>query len=199
MNVHDPYVVLDLRPYFNNDGISSDANRADGDFTGNGKTYPAEDLPPSNAPVEFDGIVFHFPDKSDGLDNNILLEGQVIPIPKDIYDTLYVLGASIEKDDLEDTLYFVCADDSREEAFLGLSGWYACHCLKYGEQIAIKCSGYHVASQHVYMDRVEVDYGMWIQTIPIRSRYPLSAIELPDNPGMHIFAMTLRRFVHQTA
>ncbi len=192
MDSHNAYLILDLTPYFNNDGISCDADRADGDLNGNGATYPAEDLPPSNSPVECERVVFRFPSKEDGQDNNIVLEGQRIAVPQDVFDGLYFLGVALSGY-LEDVVRFVFADGSKEEAFLGLSGWDKSHNLKYGERVAVLCSGYHFPAKHVYTDRVGVDYGIWMQHIPIRATCPLMAVELPDNPGMHIFAMTLHR------
>lgn len=191
MESKDAYLILDLTTVFNNDGISYDADRTDGNFNGSGWTYPAEDLPPSNSSMECKGVMFRFPSKKDGDDNNVVPEGQRIWVLQDLYDGLWLLGVS-ESGYLEDVMRFVFADGSKDEAFLGLSGWNKPYNLKYGERVGILCSGYHFPSGHVYTDRVGVDYGIWIQDISIRASRPLVAIELPDNPGMHIFAMTLR-------
>ncbi len=191
-HVSDLYVMLDLTAYFNNDGISCDADRTDGDFTGLGNTYPEEDLPASNSVLVCDGVVFRFPDKKDGLNNNICLEGQCIPVPEDRYDGLCLLGAS-SGFSVEDSVRFRLADGRCENEFLGLSSWRLCHSLKYGERVAIKCSGYHFPSQHVYTDRIDVDYGIWMQVIPIRSLGLVTYIEFPDNPDLHIFSITMRR------
>ena len=185
------YFTLNLTSYFNNDGISYDVDRTDGDFNGSGWTYPAEDLPPSNSSIERNGIVFRFPSKEDGEDNNVVPEGQRISVLQDVYRGLWLLGVS-DRGYLEDVIRFVYADARKEEAFLGLSGWNKSHNLKYGERVGILCSGYHFPTKHVYTDRVGVDYGIWMQYIPIRVSHSLVAIELPENPGIHIFAMTLR-------
>ena len=192
MDRFDPYLILDLTPYFNNDGISSDVDRRDGNFNGTGATYPEEDLPAISSLLECDGVVFQFPDKGDGLDNNIALEGQRILVPEDVYDALYLLGAS-DNNSLEDVIRFIFPGGEQDEAFLGLSAWHACHSLRYGERVAVQCSGYHFPSQHVYTDRVEVDFGIWMQRVFVPANRPLVAVEFPDNPGMHIFAMTLHR------
>lgn len=184
--------VLDLTPYFNNDGISYKSDRTDGDFTGRGNTYAAEDLPPSNSNVTFYGVTFRFPDKRAGLKNNVALEGQHIEVPQGIYKCLYLLGAS-DGNSLEDSIRFVFANGSQEEAFLGLSSWRLYHNLKYGERAAIKCTGYHFPSQHVCTNRIDVDYGIWMQEVAITTCKVLTAIDFPDNPGMHVFALTLRR------
>ena len=87
---------------------------------------------------------------------------------------------------------FVFGNGNYEDAFLGLSSWRSCHNLKYGERVAVKCSGYHFPSQHVYTERVDVDYGIWMQNIRVGSDSHLTHIELPDNPDLHIFSITLR-------
>ena len=190
-DAQDRHLMLDLAPYFNNDGISSDANRTDGDFTGHANTYPEEDLPESNSVLECEGVVFRFPDKGNGLNNNVSLEGQRIGVPENRYDSLFFLGASSGYS-VEDTIRFGYADGRYEDAFLGLSSWRLCHSLKYGERVAVKCSGYHYPSRHVYTGRIDVDYGIWMQYIPIGNHSNLTHIEFPDNPDLHIFAMTLR-------
>ena len=184
--------MLNLESFFNNDGISTSKNRTDGDFTGAGNTYPAEDLPPSNSRFECENIPFIFPDKSDGRNNNIALDGQHVPVPEGNFEAIYLLGAS-DSASLEDTVSLVFADDSRETVFLGLSSWRLCHNLKYGERVAVKCRGYHFPSRHVHTTQIGVDYGMWMQRLPVRRPGTLCTIEFPDNPNMHIFSLTLHR------
>ena len=190
-DAHDHYMMLDLASHFNNDGISSDADRTDGDFTGLGNTYPEEDLPTSNSVLECDGVIFRFPDKRDGLENNISLEGQRIGVPVNRYDGLFLLGASSGYS-VEDTVRFVFENRKCENTYFGLSSWRLCRNLKYGERVAVKCSGYHFPSQHVFTEHLDVDYGIWMQYIPIGTDSQLTHIEFPDNPDLHIFAITLR-------
>ena len=186
------YQILDLTPYFNNDGISFDANPADGDLSGLGVTYPAEDLPSSNALVVCHCVPFRFPDKGDGLNNNISMEGQHISISKGRFTNLFLLGAA-EENSLEDVIRFMYVSGRQHEMPLGLSSWRLRHNLKYGERVAIECRGYHFLTHHVYTDRLGVDYGMWLQTVAVDPAEGLTAIELPDNPGMHVFAVTLQQ------
>ena len=192
MSDYDDFELLDLSRYFDQDGISFDEDRTDGDFAGTGRTYPAEDLPPSNSIIKCGDVLFRFPDKRDGAMNNIALEGQRIPVPRFPYLGLHLLGVSAGTS-LEDTIRFLSVDGVSEEAFLGLSSWRRGHDLKYGEHVAIQCTGFHYPSRHVYTDKLDLIYGIWMQTVPVRSCRPLTAIELPDNSNMHVFAMTLQR------
>ncbi|MDP6775732.1 MAG: hypothetical protein QGI83_03090 [Candidatus Latescibacteria bacterium] len=191
MPICSSFRVLDLGPYYNNDGISTDENRADGDFTGAGVTYPAEDLPPSYARVEYGGVAFRFPSKLDGLDNNVSLEAQAVPVYPGLYSALHVLGSG--EDSLEDIVHFVGEDGNTHEPTLALSAWHRGNSLLYGELQAIVCTGYHHSSGHIATSHLGVCYGIWMQSVRIRTSTRLVSIRLPDNPGMHIFAMTLAR------
>ncbi len=181
--------ILDLTGHFNNDGISSDEDRTDGDFTGTGQTFPEEDLPPSNSRVTYSGVPFTFPDKSDGALNNISLEGQRLFVSKGYYERFFILGAA-DVTSLEDSLAVVSEQGMHHDLPLQLSSWRLGRNLKYGEIPAIRCSGFHFPSQHVNTERLDVTYGIWMQTI-LLPRIPITSILLPDNPGMHIFALTL--------
>src|SRR5207244_1788481 len=44
--INGKLTFVDLSKSYNMDGISGDANRADGDFDGKGRTFPAELVPP---------------------------------------------------------------------------------------------------------------------------------------------------------
>jgi alpha-L-fucosidase 2 len=182
------FQVVELTSYCNNDGISSDADRSDGDFTGTGQTYPEEDLPPSNSLFKCGEVPFIFPDKSDGKFNNISLEGQGLPIETERNQRLRILGAADLS--LEDRIVLNTNQGIQHELPLRLSSWRLGRDLKYGEVPAILCSGFHFPSQHVYTERLDLAYGIWMQTIPLPDEQA-NALVLPDNPGMHIFALTL--------
>ena len=187
-----PFEIIDLSSYFNNDGISYDANRSDGDFNGQGFTFPAEELPESNAILTVHGITFLFPDKSDGANNNLILEGQSIPVPVNTYSGIYILGVS-ECGNLEEEVILQFAGGDCENVALGLtasmpSGGMLC----FGEKEAIRCTGYHTPEVDAHSSRGNIDSGIWLQVIGVDPGKELKAIQLGDNPSMHLFAMTLR-------
>ena len=64
-DVRAQFTTVDLRPYFDNDGISHRTNLADGNFNFN-CSYPAEELP-APGPCVLGGLPFEFPDYVDGL------------------------------------------------------------------------------------------------------------------------------------
>jgi alpha-mannosidase len=80
---------------FNLDGISNDANRADGDFDGKGQTLAAELLP---ANLSLDGVAFKFGASADGALNVLAPSGQTLKLPAGNYNRVYVLAAAIGGD-----------------------------------------------------------------------------------------------------
>jgi alpha-mannosidase len=77
------------------DGISFDGNRTDGDFDGNGNTYPAE-LWPSE--IVSNDVVFKTGSCADGQKNFMSSHAQVINLPDGRYNTVYVLASSAGQD-----------------------------------------------------------------------------------------------------
>lgn len=73
------------------DGISYDNNRNDGDFDGEGNTYPAELWSPE---LTVNDIIFKLGPAADGQNNFLSSRGQVINLPEDKCNTVYILAAS---------------------------------------------------------------------------------------------------------
>jgi alpha-mannosidase len=80
---------------FNLDGVSTDANRADGDFDGKGQTLAAELL---TARLDLDGIPFNFGSNAPGSLNVLLPAGQTLQLPQGKYNRVYVLAAAVGGD-----------------------------------------------------------------------------------------------------
>jgi alpha-mannosidase len=76
---------------FNADVVSSDRNRADGDFAGTGHGLPAELLPPI---VVSSGIPFHLGPSADGRPNAVVCRGQTVALPGGQFSHLYILAAA---------------------------------------------------------------------------------------------------------
>jgi hypothetical protein len=38
-----------------------------------------------------------------------------------------------------------------------------------------------------------MDGQIWLTRVPVVRRVPLASVRLPDNPAIHVFAMTLER------
>jgi alpha-mannosidase len=80
---------------FNLDGVSTDANRADGDFDGKKQTLAGELLPPN---LMLDGVGFKFGPKAPGALNVLVPKGERLTLPRGAYNRLYVLAAAVGGD-----------------------------------------------------------------------------------------------------
>ncbi|MBU1471096.1 MAG: chitobiase/beta-hexosaminidase C-terminal domain-containing protein [candidate division Zixibacteria bacterium] len=76
---------------FNEDGISSDRNRLDGDFDGQGNTLSGDLLPDH---CTFQNIEFNPGSTDDGHNNMVACKGQTIQLPQEPFNRLYILAAS---------------------------------------------------------------------------------------------------------
>lgn len=195
------FEIIELSKYFNNDGISFDTDRSDGDFDSWGKTYPAEELPGSNERFISNGVMFVFPAKEDGKQNNIALSGENVKVPENTYDYLYVLGAS-EMGSFQDNLILEYEDHALDKGKLALSDFF-CQSPLFDDKKAIECSHYHEPTgdvfwyESLFQKRERIQPAIWFQAMKCDSRKRLKNIQFPDNPSMHVFCLTLA-FIDKT-
>lgn len=147
ISIEKKYFLLDLRRHFNNDGISYDAFKGDGDFNGYRATYPAEELPASNSLIYMGDVPFYFPSKEDGFMNNFALTGQSIGVEPDYYKNIFVLGAveGMNGEVYEEEVTVSFEDGTYKNIYIGLSNWLLSP--KYNETAAFQCSHIHIPEQ----------------------------------------------------
>ncbi|HWK12407.1 MAG TPA: glycoside hydrolase family 38 C-terminal domain-containing protein, partial [Vicinamibacterales bacterium] len=80
---------------FDLDGISTDKDRADGDFDGKKHTISAELLPHE---LRLDGVPFTFGSGATGQKNVVVPDGQVLRIPDGDFTRLYLIAAAVGGD-----------------------------------------------------------------------------------------------------
>ena len=80
---------------FNLDGVTLDADRADGDFDGNKKTIAGELLP---AQLTLNGVPFQFGTADRGARNVLVPRGERIALPTGSYNRVYVIAAAVGGD-----------------------------------------------------------------------------------------------------
>ncbi|HEY3380678.1 MAG TPA: glycoside hydrolase family 38 C-terminal domain-containing protein [Vicinamibacterales bacterium] len=80
---------------FNVDGISTEAKRADGDFDGHGRTYPAEQMPEL---LQLNGVTFKLGPTAPGAPNTVATKGQKISLPAGSYNRLYLVASAVDGD-----------------------------------------------------------------------------------------------------
>ena len=99
------------------DVVSTDDNRADGDFDGTGVSLPAELLPSEMISGD---LVFTFGPTTAGENNALVCRGQTIPLPSGDFDRLYLLAAASGGNT---TGTFTAGDDSVDLAIHDFTGW----------------------------------------------------------------------------
>jgi len=189
-----PMVLLDLAPYCNCDGVSSDTNRMAGNFDTphlpSGASYPAAELPESHSVFvaardkKKEAVPFLFPDK-DSPANNIACSGQSVIVPPDRYARLHMLAAA-ENGSFEHAVTLVYADGATQAVLWGLGDW--CGKPHPSEQTVITCK-----YRHGWGGQVERDKPCYIrwQDLPVDPNRTLHAVRLPELARMHVFAITL--------
>ena len=193
------------------DAVSSQKNRADGNFDDGGITYPAEQFPKT---LQSEGVDFQLGSTADGQKNAVICRGQTIDLPTGDFDHVYFLAAA-RNQDAQGT--FKVGDQAHDQvvqdwsAFIGQwdnRRWkgtvpeltYAWHNDLDGlvpgftkrDTVAWYASHRHLGQkgndfyQYCYLFK----YGF---ALPEGARQ----ITLPDNPKIAVFAVTVARNDHE--
>lgn len=178
------YELLNLTPYNNVKGISYIDSINKADFSGVGSSYPAEELPYEDV-KEFHGVPFRLPNK-DGKYDNMDFSEQTLNIPENTYAKMHILGAA-ENGSFNETIFL--STRYREHSYkVGLSEWIYSVPF-YNEKVAIQTRYAHSQTS----GRVNIPLNVWYQSIELNSKELYCAIKFGDNPGMHIFSITMER------
>ncbi|MGE5598699.1 MAG: hypothetical protein ACM3XS_04910, partial [Bacteroidota bacterium] len=175
--------IVDLEPYYNADGITSDANPKDYIDFGGPFTYAAEFMPPPG-PVKYLGITFAFPDGADGRRNVVRVKSQEIAVPEGNYAALAALVASLNGDKKTE-IVAVYADGTREAVPLKVTDWC----------VAPKNKEFPVnISPHRHMpngDLFDANPQILLVELPLRRDKTLQRLVLPKEMDLYFFALTL--------
>ena len=176
--------LLDLTRYADNTGITPPERLSAGAFNVWGNTFPSDELP-APGPVVVDGIPFRFPAGPAGEPDNVRCSGQLIELPAGRYDWIQLLAAAERR--TEDQLLLHYRDGAVDPEWLRVSDFWPQTGSRFGESAAYSCSRMH------YPRHIERTMGptIWRQRVPVPRESELTAIRLPDNPAIHLFAMTL--------
>jgi alpha-mannosidase len=167
---------------FNLDAISTDGNRADGDFD-SGLTYPAELLPGT---IVRDGITFQLGPTNDGAFNALACQGQTLTLPAG-YDRLYLLAAAASNDL---TVSFALNGQTTNltvRYFSGFIGQWNPPLMK-NDEIGWVCTHRHTgagtneAYRFCYLFKYRLD-------LPPGA----ASLTLPNLPNLRIFAISLAK------
>ena len=110
-------VPLDLP--FDLDGVSAAADRADGNFDGRGRTFPAGQIPAS---LELGPVAFRFGSAAPGAKNVLVARGQRLALPEGSFTRLYVLASAVGGDQ-RSTLTIERGDATPVRVPFGVQEW----------------------------------------------------------------------------
>lgn len=177
---------------YNNVGITDNADTKAGDFDGSGNSYSAQALATAGATpggtVTHDGVDFTWPDVPAGAPDNISAQGQTVQLHGT--GRIAVLGASAGTGYGTATVTYT--DGSTSAAQIGLPNWCCSDVHAHGAQMAVDSAGNNGPGGP---DHAGTQYTISYNTIPTDQGKSVSAVTLPNNPTLHIFAMTVAPLV----
>ncbi|MFJ6798050.1 hypothetical protein [Streptomyces sp. NPDC091268] len=177
--------VVNLTAHFNNRGIQPPDTPGDYGFNIWRNTFPAEELPEPGTLVELSGTAFAFPAPEAAGGDNIRCRGQLVALPAGRWDWIGLLGAAERRTEDEVELHY--EDGTVRRAWLRMSDFWPQTAAYFGEPLAFR-PGAMRYPRHTHRHHAPAIHR---QRIPVTVPAPLAAVRLPDNPAMHVFAMTV--------
>ncbi|NEW05644.1 hypothetical protein GK047_06365 [Paenibacillus sp. SYP-B3998] len=179
------YTHINLDEHFGNNGFGYKDGRTPANFTALGSSYPIDQLPDTSL-VYVNDIPFLFP-SLEAPYNNVESFNQEIEInpSSQPYTHVFVLGAA-DNGYFNET--FLLANNDRALPIkIGLSDWLSNNAC-FGESIAFRCDGM-CTNRGQFVESLKPT--IWFQSIPLNESVNIDKILFPDNPCIHIFAITL--------
>lgn len=176
-------VAIDLSRHLDNTGSTWADNLDGGAFNIWCNTFPAEELPPDGL-VEVGGIPFRLAGRTRGRPDNLRCGRQLLAVPPGRYDWIHVLAAAERR--TEDLLLLHYATGAVDPEWIRISDFWPETPPRFDETPALRFSRMHYP-RHVQHNMLPV---IWNQRVPVPRQQDLAGIRLPDNPAIHLFAVT---------
>jgi hypothetical protein len=176
-------LTVDLAAHFNSIGLTTPQTLHRGTLNVWGNSLPAEALGSGTATIG--GVSFALPPADGSRPDNIRCHGQHLPLPHPLHaDWLHLLAASERR--CEEILHLHYADGSVDPEWLRVSDFWPAR-AHFGELPAARS-----AAMHYPHHRQEGLGGqIWAVRVPVTRRSALSSLRLPDNPALHVFALSV--------
>jgi sugar lactone lactonase YvrE len=179
-----PNIQVDLSADFESDGISFDANPADGSFSYDSEAFSADTFP---ATITVGGVDFTTGPTADGANNMVRAFGQNIALPTARAASIQFLAAEAWEDITGMTFIAHYADTTSTAVDMSISYWINEN-PSYGETVAY--------SQNYVNTPIGPDSAkhpkLYLYTIPLDNTKVLSSLEIPNYDGdIRIAAITL--------
>lgn len=171
---------VDISKLYNNDGISTAKAPMSGSLDKGGYSFPADEFP-ADGNLTVNIVRFHLANPM-ASKNNISCTGQEVTLPKGDLSKIHVLATAVNGSFIEE-MQVKCTDRTSYNVDFAISDW--CIASQYNEQIGISFSRRNGPSAS------RIKCTIWQQTIYLKKNNKAASIMLPDNPDIHIFAMTV--------
>lgn len=179
------YRIVDLTAHADCVGIEPSVRPGRGAFNIWHNTYPLEDLPPAGSTVSVGGVPFRLPAADGVRPDNIRCRGQHVELAAGRVDWLYLLAAAERR--TEDLVTVHHADGTTHQQWLRVSDFWPQTPPRFGELLAFRTVS--MLYPH-HIDR-RMTPAIWRQRIPVPEPDGVVAVTLPDNPAIHVFALTV--------
>lgn len=190
--INHKYSILDITEYFNCKFIlnKEDINRAKKilQFIGaHDEFFDANSLPDSNKILTVSGIPFIFPDKNYDKYDSISCEGQMINLPPNLYSGISMLITGVWGNYHERIKIFY-HDDSSAHFKIDFRDWHCTFANTDWEYDKYNCT--------IAVEGKDIKFGVKKCIYLFKSYFPnadksIKYIELPYNPDLYIFAITM--------
>jgi amino acid adenylation domain-containing protein len=179
-------VMADLTPYFNNkafgDGISAECPA---DLTGTGIYFLKKNIPRHDI-WKIGAMEFKFPVLENQVYDNVSCNGQQIRIENEGQQKLMILGCS-EWGSFSDKLTIHYVGGQSETLYVKFSDWL--YKPMFGESLAWEGKAVEKIGSGAQLRGGKVYLSAHLYDLKLRNK--IDYIQLPDCPGMHIFAISL--------
>lgn len=206
---------IDLTRLFNVDAVSTEANPKDGDFDGQGNTFPAESFPPDDygiaaffsvgkegkpekiTPVYPSGfyadfshsarlVSFRYGLEADGAKNAVACQGQKIPIPSGKFVSLHLAAAATGGEDRPLTVVLRYKDNTEKSVTVTVADWTRAQ----GEADPIAVRAFRKRGK-------DGDTATMVSVrhliVPVDITKELVSVTLPQDDKIKVFGMTLEK------
>ena len=175
--------LVDLGSERNADGTATVAAPAEGDFDGGGWSYDA-DLLPAAGPVTWDGIAYQAPDPAGTAKNFVQARGQSLLLPTGAHPAIKLI-ATTHNGPVTAALTIGYVDGTSTPIPVTIADW--CGTASAGTTNVLAMPHRIKAGQGVDGPPVSL-FGL---SLPIPEGKQVRSITLPNDPRLHLYAVTL--------
>ncbi|NEB74966.1 hypothetical protein G3I40_06920 [Streptomyces sp. SID14478] len=173
-----------IEDFLDSVGVEPSSRSGSGAFNIWGNAFPAGELPCGTLTAH-DRVPFRFPAADGVRPDHLRCRGQRIALPAGRTDWIHVLGAAERR--TEDGVLLEYADGSVRRQWLRLSDFWPETGPRFGERLAYRTT----AMLYPRHEQYTMSPSIWHQRVPVAVPDGLTALVLPHNPAMHLFALTL--------